>query len=42
MEVPAFQPDHPLAVPTIVNGAMWRWIYNADFGSLNGLLMQFG
>jgi ABC-type sugar transport system permease subunit len=32
----------PWAVPTIVNGAMWRWIYNADFGALNGLLMQFG
>ena len=31
----------PWAVPTIVNGAMWRWIYNADFGALNGLLMQF-
>lgn len=32
----------PWAVPTIVNGAMWRWIYSADFGALNGLLMQFG
>ena len=32
----------PWAVPTIVNGAMWRWIYNADFGALNGLLMQVG
>ncbi|HTX78264.1 MAG TPA: sugar ABC transporter permease [Longilinea sp.] len=32
----------PWAVPTIVNGAMWRWIYNADFGALNGLLMQLG
>jgi ABC-type sugar transport system permease subunit len=32
----------PWAVPTIVNGAMWRWIYNADFGALNALLMQFG
>src|SRR5512143_1727942 len=21
----------PWAVPTIVNGAMWRWIYSADF-----------
>jgi ABC-type polysaccharide transport system permease subunit len=29
-------------VPTIVNGAMWRWIYSADFGALNGLLMQLG
>jgi ABC-type sugar transport system permease subunit len=29
-------------VPTIVNGTMWRWIYNADYGALNGLLMQLG
>jgi ABC-type sugar transport system permease subunit len=32
----------PWALPTIVNGAMWRWIYSADFGALNGLLMQLG
>jgi len=32
----------PWAVPTIVNGAMWRWLYSADFGALNGLLYQFG
>jgi ABC-type sugar transport system permease subunit len=32
----------PWAVPTIVNGAMWRWIYNANFGALNGLLYQLG
>ncbi|MCE1252416.1 MAG: sugar ABC transporter permease [Anaerolineae bacterium] len=32
----------PWAVPTIVNGAMWRWIYNADYGALNGLLLQLG
>jgi len=32
----------PWAVPTIVNGAMWRWIYNADYGALNGLLKQTG
>ncbi len=32
----------PWAVPTIVNGAMWRWIYSADFGALNALLMQVG
>jgi ABC-type sugar transport system permease subunit len=32
----------PWAVPTIVNGAMWRWIYSADYGALNGLLMQLG
>jgi ABC-type sugar transport system permease subunit len=32
----------PWAMPTIVNGSMWRWIYDADFGALNGLLMQLG
>src|SRR5512143_1286507 len=32
----------PWAVPTIVNGALWRWMYSADFGALNGLLMQLG
>ena len=32
----------PWAVPTIVNGTMWRWIYNADYGALNGLLLQLG
>ena len=32
----------PWAIPTIVNGSMWRWIYNADYGSLNGLLLQLG
>lgn len=32
----------PWAVPTIVNGAMWRWIYNADYGALNGILLQLG
>jgi ABC-type sugar transport system permease subunit len=32
----------PWAVPTIVNGAMWRWIYSADFGALNGVLLRLG
>jgi ABC-type sugar transport system permease subunit len=32
----------PWAVPTIVNGTMWRWIYNADYGALNALLAQLG
>jgi ABC-type sugar transport system permease subunit len=32
----------PWAVPTIVNGAMWRWIYSADFGALNAILFQLG
>jgi ABC-type sugar transport system permease subunit len=32
----------PWAVPTIVNGAMWHWIYSGDFGALNGILVQLG
>lgn len=32
----------PWAIPTVVNGAMWRWIYNADYGALNGLLHSLG
>ncbi len=32
----------PWAVPTIVNGTMWRWIYNADYGAMNALLVQLG
>ena len=32
----------PWAVPTIVDGAMWHWIYSGDFGALNGILMQLG
>jgi ABC-type sugar transport system permease subunit len=30
----------PWALPTIVNGAMWRWIYNGQYGALNGLLQS--
>lgn len=32
----------PWAVPTIVNGALWRWIYNGQYGALNGLLNSLG
>ncbi len=32
----------PWAIPTIVNGTMWRWIYNADYGALNGILLKLG
>jgi multiple sugar transport system permease protein/N,N'-diacetylchitobiose transport system permease protein len=28
----------PWALPTIVNGALWRWIFNGQYGALNGLL----
>lgn len=30
----------PWAIPTIVNGSMWNWIYNPEFGALNALLKQ--
>ena len=30
----------PWALPTIVNGAMWRWILNAQYGVLNAVLTQ--
>lgn len=32
----------PWAIPTIVNATIWRWIFNADYGALNGLLLQLG
>jgi len=32
----------PWALPTIVNGVMWKWIYNANYGALNSLLYQIG
>ena len=30
----------PWAIPTVANGLMWKWIYDANFGALNGLLLQ--
>ncbi|MBW7453010.1 carbohydrate ABC transporter permease [Paenibacillus sepulcri] len=30
----------PWAVPTIVNGAMWKWIYQPEYGALNAFLTQ--
>jgi multiple sugar transport system permease protein/N,N'-diacetylchitobiose transport system permease protein len=32
----------PWALPTIVNGAMWRNILNSQYGALNALLTQVG
>lgn len=32
----------PWAMPSIVNAAMWKWIYNADYGVLNALALQLG
>ena len=32
----------PWAVPTIVNAALWKGIFNAQYGALNGVLTQVG
>lgn len=32
----------PWALPTIVNAALWTWIYQPSYGALNGLLTQLG
>ncbi|BAS27906.1 ABC transporter permease [Limnochorda pilosa] len=32
----------PWALPYVVNGVMWKWILNANYGALNALLSQLG
>lgn len=32
----------PWAIPTVVNGLMWKWILNPYFGALNGLFVAVG
>lgn len=32
----------PWAVPWVINGIMWKWIFNPRFGALNALLQQLG
>jgi multiple sugar transport system permease protein len=32
----------PWAIPYVVNGLMWKWIYDSGYGALNGALMQLG
>jgi multiple sugar transport system permease protein len=32
----------PWAIPPVVNGMMWQWIYDSKVGALNGLLMSLG
>ena len=32
----------PWALPAVVAASMWKWIYNADFGVLNAILLQLG
>lgn len=32
----------PWALPTVVNGVLWAWVFDANYGALNGLLQQTG
>ncbi len=32
----------PWALPTALNAIIWRWMYSADFGVFNFLLLRFG
>jgi multiple sugar transport system permease protein len=32
----------PWAIPEIVNALMWQWIYNPNYGALNGMLTTLG
>lgn len=32
----------PWAIPYVVNGIMWKWIFDANYGAFNALLLQLG
>src|SRR5262249_38446270 len=32
----------PWMLPPVVNGFLWGWLLNGEYGALNGLLYQFG
>jgi ABC-type sugar transport system permease subunit len=32
----------PWAIPPVVNGLMWQWIYDSKIGALNGVLFSLG
>jgi multiple sugar transport system permease protein len=32
----------PWILPPVVNGFLWNWLLNGEFGALNGLMYQFG
>jgi multiple sugar transport system permease protein len=32
----------PWAIPYVANALMWKWIYDSNFGALNGALFQLG
>lgn len=32
----------PWAIPYVANALMWKWIYDSNYGALNGILLQLG
>jgi multiple sugar transport system permease protein len=32
----------PWAIPSVANGLLWKWIYDSNYGALNGALLQLG
>lgn len=32
----------PWAIPYVANGLMWKWIFNSEYGALNGFLVTVG
>ncbi|MGB0084993.1 MAG: sugar ABC transporter permease [Rhodomicrobiaceae bacterium] len=32
----------PWAIPYVANALMWKWIYDSNYGALNGALLQLG
>jgi len=32
----------PWVIPTVASGVVWRWIFNSEYGVLNGTLKQLG
>ena len=32
----------PWAIPKVVNGLMWKWIYDGNFGILNAIMLHLG
>src|SRR3989442_1559741 len=32
----------PWAIPAVISGIIWRWIFDGDYGVLNGLLLVTG
>ena len=32
----------PWAIPPVVSGHMWKWIFNGEFGVFNGVLLRLG